>query len=303
MMRSYLLVVAALIGFLGLCFPAFAQGNNAGQEKTSPQRIVTVGAPATEIVYALGAGGNVVAVDVTSTWPEDVQALPRVGYMRTLAAEGIVSLRPDMVIAIAESGPVEALDRLRELGVAVVLLPPLNRIENLPEAIDTVASALGRDEAGAKLRQKVESDITAIHALAGAENSGKGKTGTHENIVFLMSVGHGQPMSAGQNTTANEIIELVGGENPMATYEGFKPVSPEIIAANRADYVLVTSSTLDQLGGISGLKASPVLGLHPAIARGHVLSVSASTILGFGPRSADEIRQIASRLHQFEGDQ
>ncbi|OKH87526.1 hemin ABC transporter substrate-binding protein [Thalassospira sp. TSL5-1] len=302
-MRSYLLFIAAIIGLLGLCFPAFAQGTAVGRAKTPPQRIVTVGAPATEIVYALGAGKNVVAVDITSTWPKDVQSLPRVGYMRTLAAEGIISLRPDIIIAIAESGPEAALDRLRELGVAVVLLPSLNRIENLPAAIDAVSSALGRDEAGAKLRKKVEGDITAIHALAGANNPEKEAKGRPENIVFLMSVGHGQPMSAGQNTTANEIIDLVGAENPMVDYEGFKPVSPEIIAANRADYVLVTSSTLDQLGGIAGLQASPVFGLHPAVARGHVLSVSASTILGFGPRSADEIRQIATRLHQFEADQ
>ena len=302
-MRIYVLFIAAVIGFLGLCFPAFAQGDGAGMAGKQPHRIVTVGAPATEIVYALGAGDNVVAVDITSTWPKAVNALPKVGYMRTLAAEGIVSLQPDLIVAIAESGPAEALDGLRALGVEVVLLPPLNRIENLPQAIDTVSAALGRPDAGVKLRKKIEGDIRAIHDLAGSDGPDKVGKGRPENIVFLMSVGHGQPMSAGRNTTADEIIALVGAENPMVDYDGFKPVSAEVIAANRADYVLVTTSTLDQLGGIAGLQANPVFGLSPAVAQGHVLSVSASTILGFGPRSADEIRQIASRLHQFEADQ
>lgn len=304
-MRLYVLVIAAVVGLIGLCFPAFAQdrgGENAGAQAAQvaqagrPQRIVTIGAPATEIVYALGAGNHVVAVDITSTWPQEVADLPKVGYMRTLAAEGIISLQPDMIIGIAESGPAEVLARLRDLGIPVVLLPSLNRIENLPKAIDVASNALGRSEDGNILRTRVENDIAAIHKLA-ADGAAKPD---RENIVFLMSVGHGQPMSAGRDTTANEIIELVGAQNPMGDYEGFKPVSPEIVAANNADYVLVTSSTLDQLGGVAGLQANPLFGLHHAVAEGHVLSVSASTILGFGPRSAGEIRHIATQLHEFE---
>lgn len=290
-MRFYGVFIAALVGFVSLCFPAFAAD--------MPKRVVTVGAPASEIVFALGAGETVVATDTTSTWPEKIKTLPKVGYMRNLAAEGIISLKPDHVIAVADSGPTAVLDDLQALGIPVTVLPSLATLENLPDAIMVAATALGREGQGQILAHQVKGDIEALQHLAGGDKAGANR----KKIVFLMSVGHGQPMSAGAHTTANEIIALIGGENPMAGYDGFKPVSPEIIAANGADYVMVTSSTLDQLGGLAGLQADPVLGLHKAVAAGHVLTVSASTILGFGPRSVGEIRDLAAQIQQYDAMQ
>ena len=290
-MRFYGVFIASLVGFASLCFPAFAAD--------MPKRVVTVGAPASEIVFALGAGETVVATDTTSTWPEKVKTLPKVGYMRNLAAEGIISLKPDHVIAVAESGPTPVLDDLQALGIPVTVLPSLATLENLPDAIMVAATALGREGQGQILAHQVKGDIEALSHLAGGNKAGANR----KKIVFLMSVGHGQPMSAGAHTTANEIIALIGGENPMAGYDGFKPVSPEIIAADGADYVMVTSSTLDQLGGLAGVQADPVLGLHKAVAAGHVLTVSASTILGFGPRSVSEIRDLAAQIQQYDAMQ
>ena len=86
----------------------------------------------------------------------------------------------------------------------------------------------------------------------------------------------------------------------MAAFDGFKPVSSEIIAADTSDYVLVAQSTINQLGGMDGLKNHAVLGLNKAVEKGHVLTVSSSTILGFGPSSASEIRALATSLHQAE---
>ncbi|WP_417810266.1 heme/hemin ABC transporter substrate-binding protein [Thalassospira alkalitolerans] len=278
-MRMYFTLIMAIIGFIGLCLPALAANQ--------PARVVTVGAPATEIVFALGAGATVVATDTTSTWPDAVGNLPKVGYMRTLASEGIISLKPDLIVAVENAGPVAVLEDLRALGISVMVLPSLDQLENLPDAISRTATALGRIDEGAELIAKVMADIASIQHLAGAN---------HAKIAFLMAVGHGQPLSAGRNTTADEIIGLVGGENAMAGYDGFKPVSPEIIAADTSDYVLVPQSTLDQFGGIDGIMHHPSLGLHKAVQAGHVVTVSASTILGFGPRSATEIRELAAKL-------
>ena len=285
-MRLYIALLAALLGFIGLCLPAFAADR--------PMRVVTVGAPATEIVYALGAGESVVATDTTSTWPEVVSGLPKVGYMRALASEGIISLKPDLIIAVEKSGPAPVLDSLRGLGIQVITLPSLDQLENLPEAISIAAKALGRQVEGEELVAAVENDIASIRHLAGAD---------HATIVFLMAVGHGQPISAGSNTTADEIINLVGGENPMAGYEGFKPVSSEVIAGDTSDYVLVPQSTLEHFGGVDGMKKHPSLGLHKAVQADHVVTVSSSTILGFGPRSASEIRELAAKLHSAETEQ
>ncbi|WP_044829781.1 hemin ABC transporter substrate-binding protein [Thalassospira sp. HJ] len=282
-MRHFTGFILAIIGFVGLCMPALADG--------SPQRVITVGAPATEIVFALGAGDRVIATDTTSTRPEPVPTLPKVGYMRHLAAEGIIGLKPDLIVGVEKSGPDVVLAELADLGIPIVILPSLAKMENLPDAIALAGDALGRVDAAKVLSDRVQADLAELKGNDGADRP---------SIVFLMAVGHGKPLSAGQETTADEIITMIGGTNSMAGFDGFKPVSPEVIASDASDYVLVTQSTLDQLGGLEGLQAHPILGLNKAVANGRVLAISASTILGFGPASAEEIRDLAAHLRSFE---
>lgn len=62
-------------------------------------RVVAVGGAVTEIVYDLDAGANLVGVDTSSTYPELARQLPQVGYQRTLAAEGVVFLQPDLLLS------------------------------------------------------------------------------------------------------------------------------------------------------------------------------------------------------------
>jgi len=282
-MRHFTGFILSIIGVFGLCVPAFADG--------APKRVITVGAPATEIVFALGAGDSVIATDTTSTRPDPVPDLPKVGYMRNLASEGIIGLNPDLIVAVEKSGPDVVLGELSDLGIPIVILPSLAKMENLPDAIVMAGDALSKPDTAKTLSDRVRYDLAQLQGNDSA---------ARPSIVFLMAVGHGKPMSAGQETTADEIITMIGGVNSMAGFDGFKPVSPEVIASDVSDYVLVTRSTIDQLGGLDGLQAHPVLGLNKAVANGRVLAISASTILGFGPSSAKEIRDLAAHLRAIE---
>ena len=84
---------------------------------TAPQRIVCVGGAITEIVFALGAGAHVIAVDTTSLYPgRAVAPLPKVGYLRQLSVEGLLSTRPDLILADVDAGPKNVLDQLQSMG-------------------------------------------------------------------------------------------------------------------------------------------------------------------------------------------
>ena len=74
---------------------------------------MTISGAITEVVYALGAEGQLVGTDTTSLFPAAAQKTPKVGYLRQLSAEGILSLKPDAVIATSEAGPPVVLDQLR----------------------------------------------------------------------------------------------------------------------------------------------------------------------------------------------
>ena len=86
-------------------------------------RIVSVGGTVTEILYALGVGDRIVGVDLTSNYPPRRQRKPKVGYMRPLAAEGVLALGPTVMIAIEDAGPPETVAVLAQASVPFLLVP------------------------------------------------------------------------------------------------------------------------------------------------------------------------------------
>lgn len=152
---------------------------------TEGQRIVSVGGELTEIVYALGAEARLVGVDTTSQWPTATRALPKVGYMRTLSAEGVLSLAPTLVLATTHAGPPVVLAQLREAGVPLLVLPAEPSLAGAESKIRGVADALGLESQGEvlvrTLRSRVERALAGIPAGAGPR------------VVFLMGLSKGRP--------------------------------------------------------------------------------------------------------------
>jgi iron complex transport system substrate-binding protein len=120
---------AVLAALLALSAPAGAQGivihDGSGRDVAvgSALRVVSIGGALTEIVYALGEEGRVIAVDSTSLWPPEAAAKPDVGYMRALSAEGVLSVAPDLILAVEGSGPAEAMDALKAAAIPIVIVP------------------------------------------------------------------------------------------------------------------------------------------------------------------------------------
>ena len=72
------------------------------------ERIITIGGTATELVFALGAGEKVVAVDQSSVFPEEIKSLPQIGYIRAISAEGVLALKPTKIITTSEIGVIHS---------------------------------------------------------------------------------------------------------------------------------------------------------------------------------------------------
>src|ERR1700745_3367760 len=106
---------ALLIG-LALTFCGcgrFSQKNTSRSE----QRIVSIGQAYNEMIYALGAEGQLVGVDYSSTYPAEIKKLPTVGYHRALSAEGILSLHPTLIIEDNNIGPEHVVRQLKQIGI------------------------------------------------------------------------------------------------------------------------------------------------------------------------------------------
>lgn len=99
-----------------------------------PQRWVSAGGALSEWVSALGGESKLVGVDTTSQHPESLQALPSIGYQRSLSAEGILSLCPDILIGTEEMGPPPVLAQVKAAKVKVELFsaqPDLPTLEKM----------------------------------------------------------------------------------------------------------------------------------------------------------------------------
>lgn len=122
-----------------LLFIAFPLLSHAAVE-----RLVTLGGDVTEIVYALDAEQSLVARDSTSSWPPAAQKLPDVGYLRQLNAEGILALRPQLVLASAQAQPSLVLHKVQASGVKVVNVPGGESLSAIDNKVAVIAEALGK---------------------------------------------------------------------------------------------------------------------------------------------------------------
>ena len=255
-----------------------------------PPRIVAVGSSITEIIYALGAENLLVGVDTTSLYPATARALPQVGYMRALSAEGVLSLKPTLIIATTAAGPAGALEQLKATGIQVLILPDLYDYDSVIAKIEAVGKATGK---------VAEADAMAARGRAAMkELTDRLRTATtHPRVLFLLAMGSGAPQAAGRDTAAAGIIKLAGGLNAIDGYSGYRPLTPEAVIASKADYVLVTRQTVEAMGGVQAILDQPSLSRTPAGKAGKVLEFDALLLLGFGPRTPQAAGELAAKLH------
>ena len=112
-------------------------------------RIAAIGGAITEIVYALGEQGRLVARNSTSVYPQAALSLPDVGYMRALSPEGVLSVNPTGILALQGSGPKEAVDVLKKASIPYITVPEKFDHAGILDRIRVVAKAIGADAGGA----------------------------------------------------------------------------------------------------------------------------------------------------------
>ncbi len=256
-------------------------------------RIVTLGGTITEIVFALGAGERVVGVDASSSFPEAANQLPKVAYHRRLSAEGVLSLRPTLIIATTEAGPPAAIQQLGEAGVTVLVLPHEPTVEGASAKIERIAAALGVQARGAALMQNLKEELSQVQ-------SSIPQTAAQAKILFLYARGQGTLMVAGQGTAADTMIGLAGGTNAVQGYSGYKPLTSEAAVAAAPDVILLMDNGLESIGGAQRLWQLPGLALTPAGQQGRVLSMDGLFLLGFGPRLGQAVLALNRALYDAE---
>jgi iron complex transport system substrate-binding protein len=263
----------------------------------TPRRVIVVGGALAEVVYALGAQsgahGTLVATDTTCTYPAAARALPKVGYQRALSAEGLLSMRPDLILASAEAGPPGVLSQVQRAGVEVVSFLEHHDVESVRGKITGTASALGAYTASTALLSRFDDEWQ--RAREGVSASALARSAQPPRVIFVMSNAGNQAMVAGQHTAADAMLGYAGARNAMQGFNGYRPLSAEALVSAAPDIVLITD---DAAAGASALLASPGFSDTPAGRAKRVVSLDTLFLLGFGPRLPAAVTALNQRLGQ-----
>ncbi|TAM09887.1 MAG: hemin ABC transporter substrate-binding protein [Nevskiaceae bacterium] len=265
---------------------------SAAATASETTRVVVAGGGLTEILYALGVEDRIVGVDTTSTWPAAAQEKPQVGYLWALAAEGILSLSPTLVITTSEAGPATSLNLVAAAGVPVRELPAPRSAQGVEDTIRTLAVLFDREEAGERLIGNM------TRALHDAEQQVTAYP--HAPRVLFVLAANTQLMAGGHDTAADAMIRLAGGVN-VADYAGYRPLTPEATARLAPDVILTVDYVVKESGSPDKLLARPALSLTPAARHRRLVAMEAERLLGFGPRLGETVAELARLLHAGMG--
>jgi iron complex transport system substrate-binding protein len=277
------------LGLFGLTASMTAQ---AQPKKSSLPRLITIGGAITEMAYLLGGQDQLVGTDTTSVYPEAAQKTAKVGYLRQLSAEGLLSLKPDFIIASTEAGPPVVLDQIRGAGVKLELIDSDHSWNEVLRKLRAVGMASGRIEEAKLIENRLNTEWQSVQNIVSKSTSKKPR------VLFILA--HSQsPSVSGQQTAADALIQLMGGVNAMGgpnSFKGYRPMTAESMASAAPDFILTSTQGITAHGGIEKFWEKPELALTPAYKRRALIHMDASKMLGFGPRLPEAVRELHAKV-------
>ncbi|WP_236198881.1 heme/hemin ABC transporter substrate-binding protein [Pseudomonas pseudonitroreducens] len=275
--------------FAGLCLTATSVLADA-----LPQRWVSAGGSLSEWVVALGGEARLVGVDTTSLHPASLQALPKIGYQRQLAAEGILALKPDILLGSEEMGPPPVLQQLRAAGVRIETLSATADEKTVHETIQRLGELLGAPDRARQAAAAFDARLAAQDAWLKKAQSAQAAPG----VVLLVGHAGGNLLVAGQGTSGDWLIQHAGGRN-LATHKGYKTLSTEALTALNPQVVVLSDRALEGDQARAALtQQNPGLAATSALRDGRVLVLDPTLLVGgLGPRIPDGLASLSRAFY------
>lgn len=276
---------------------ALCVGLLVGHQATAaelPQRWVSAGGALSEWVSALGGESKLVGVDTTSQHPESLKALPSIGYQRQLSAEGILSLRPQILVGTEEMGPPPVLSQIRSAGVQVELFSAQPDLATLRGNLQHLGKLLGAEDRASQVFLSYQQQLDQQQARVSQAQL------KHKAPGVLLLLGHagGKPLIAGKDTAADWLLQQAGGHN-LATHTGYKPFSVESLASLNPEVLVFADRALTGDAARAALfKENPILSSTRAAKDGRVMELDLTLLVGgLGPRLPESLTRLADEFY------
>ncbi|MFC4811198.1 ABC transporter substrate-binding protein [Paenibacillus sp. GCM10023250] len=250
----------------------------------APQRIVTLVPSETEIVYALGAGDAVAAVDNYSNYPKEAADKPKIGDMNA-DIEKIVSLKPDLILA-SYSLSQAVVDKLRSLKLPVYASDP-KTYDAVIDKIKQIGAVLDKPKEAAAVAGHMEQVRRQVTEVV--------KDAPKPNVYLEFAPG----WTVGKGEFLDELIALAGGTN-VATGSGWYEIDPEAVVKANPDDIVYASMTVkegEKNPILAAIESRPGWEAVNAVKNNKIFEVDQDPLTRVGPRLADGLLDVAKKLH------
>jgi iron complex transport system substrate-binding protein len=213
--------------------------------KNPAQRVVSMLPSLTESVCALGKCSVLVGVDRFSNFPKSVDALPRLGGIADANIEGIVRLKPDLVL-VEKSSPI--IKRLQSLGILVMAFD-VQSMADVQRTLRKLDLVLGSTESGA-VWERIQLNLArASRALSPSQKAAR--------VYFEVNAA---PFAAGKTSFIGELLDRLGMQNIATEKMGaFPKINPEFVVQSKPDLIMSTEASPKQLAQRPGWKSIPAI--------------------------------------------
>lgn len=251
-----------------------------------PERIVALAPSITEIVFALKADDRLAGVTRFSDYPQEAQRLPKVGSYVHLDLEKIVSLAPDLCIAVKDGNPIAVIRRLEAVGIPVYAVDP----RDIGSVIDTIV------EIGRILGAQPRAEAVAAGLQRRIEQVRRQATAAPHKPKVFVQIGITPIVSVGTNTFIHELVELAGGINVAAGPAPYPRYSREQVLAMAPEIFIITSMARGEVFNQvkSDWEQWPSM---PAAKNGRIFLVDSNLFDRSSPRLVEGLERLARIIH------
>ncbi len=283
------LVFATLI--VGLFVSACGgEANNSKQSKEETvKRLVSLNGTITEVLFSLGVNSELVAIDVTSTYPTDTKKITNLGHVRGVTAESILSKKPTHVLVFEDELNPRLKQQLEKAKINVLVFKRDFSVESTKTVITQIGKWVNKETAAKTLIRQIDQDLKAVTQLTKSPR-----------VLFVYARGAGTMMVAGDNTQMARMIHLAGGQNATTGFDDFKPLTAEAVVAANPAIILLFDSGKSSLNDAGGILAIPGIKMTIAGKNKAIISMDGQLLSGFGPRVGSAIAQLNSEFNQLK---
>jgi iron complex transport system substrate-binding protein len=255
----------------------------------APKKIISLLPSDTEIIYALGDGDKLIAVDTYSNYPAAATKKTQLGSGDKMSIEAIIGMKPDLVILGEMAQTQDQFKQLEDAGIKIVVTQADN-VADTYKVIEMVGKTLNKEAKATEIVSGMKSDFEKI------KKEVRGKT--PKKVYIEISPLQYKLWSCGKGTFQDELLTLVGAKNIFSDISSWKEVSEEQVISRNPEIIITTVSSMnDTTNSVAEIEGRANWNKIDAVKNGKVFLTDSDAIQRPGPRLVEAAKNLEKLIY------